>query len=263
MTNISNWFPGMTRAEQKMARLIEAGIAQARAEHRPIDTDTARRIAACLHHGLGGELACFAGTGRITHLQTARLEVFYAIYGEPRLAAWGRALSTYLRHPPRPGGRRVTHPSYLQVTAPTESGGSTEEDPAGSPVAYLRTFSSDVVSRPGLALQMQYQACRIFTRQKLHRRLSGVFADRPGSHGTGLARLMAHLVICHGHQVIVPRLDRLPPGSPASKQINTLGARVLSASEHHTRRLDSQRKFNQDINPDTTTSPSDEKKARP
>lgn len=238
-----NKFFAATPAEQKMLSLIDAGIAAAADEGRVIDLDTARRIAACLHRGLGGELAQFAGTGRLSHIEAARLELHYATCGEPGMRTWHDALAGYLHAHPRPRGA-AHHPSYLHpAAAPSDDGAHAP----GAVLAYLRTGAGDQVDRPGLALQMQYDACRAYARRVLHRRLSGVFADRPGSHGTGIARLVAHLAIYHNGRVIVHRLDRLPPGGPAAHRIAALGARVLSVTEHHTRRLSAQTDLNTDI----------------
>lgn len=238
-----------TAAEIRITRLIEAGINRAKTRHRLIDRDTARQIAACLHHGLGGELAIFAGTGRLAHPQAARLELFYATRDEPNLTAWGQALRPYItwqaHHHDQPDGDHPStgHPSTGPVTPPAAP---VSRDPQAA-VVYLRTSSSDPVSRPGLALQMQYWACRQYARRCLHRRLGGMFADRPGSHGSGIARLLAHLALCHSQRVVVHRLDRLPPGSDGACRVAALGARLLSVTDQHTRRLNQQTDFNQDI----------------
>lgn len=231
--------------EERISQLIETGIAQAQVERRVIDIDTARRIAACLHRGLGGELATLAGTGRLGHVHAARLELFYSARGEAGLQEWRRALKNYLRRYGQDcanhrGGDRPQRP-----ITPPPAGMTCDSDAA---IAYLRTEPTDPVIRPGLALHVQHQACRAYIKNRLHRRLAAVFADRPGSHGQGLTRLLAHLATCHNHQVVVHRLDRLPPGSPAAKRVAKLGARVLSATEHHTRTLTKQAALNTDLN---------------
>lgn len=231
--------------EGQVSQLIETGILQARAERRTIDIYTARRIAACLHRGLGGELATFAGTGRLSHVHAARLELFYSARGEAGLQEWRRALKNYLRHHGQDVANDRGSNRHQRPITPPPAGMSCDPDAA---IAYLRTDQNDPVTRPGLALHMQHEACRAYIKDRLHRRLSAVFADRPGSHAQGLAKLLAHLAACHNHQVVVHRLDRLPPGSSAAKQVAKLGARVLSATEHHTRTLTNQAALNTDLN---------------
>jgi hypothetical protein len=79
-----------------MSQLIQAGITAAQSEGRVIDQATARRIAACLHRGLGGELEHFAGTGQIVQPQVAREELFYATAGEQQFTVWRIALRAYV-----------------------------------------------------------------------------------------------------------------------------------------------------------------------
>lgn len=235
-----------SEAETAMARLINQGIAQAEDHSRPIDTVTARRIAACLHRGLGGELARFAGSGQLVHHQAARLELFYSTKDEPDFQPWRLALRRYITwhagsHPDSPS--TDSHPTDSPIDPPVEP---VVRDPEAA-VVYLRTGSDDRVSRCGLALQMQHQACRQFVRRKLHKRLGAVFADRPDSHQAGLQHLLAHLALCHTHRVVVHRLDRLPPGSPAASRIATLGASVLSVTDHHARTIRRQAELSRDL----------------
>jgi hypothetical protein len=235
------------RVDAAITALIETDLKAATAEHRVIDTDTARRIAACLHRGLGGDLEHFAGTGRVRHLHAARLELFYTARDEPGLQPWRTALKDYLHHPrhqhDRPSKRCASSASPVPLTPPPAG---MHCDP-GAAIAYLCTEPTDIVTRPGLALHMQHHACRAYARHRLHRRLAAVFTDTPGSCGKGLRALLAHLAACHNQQVVVHRIDRLPPDSPAAQRIAALGARVLSATEHHTRRADRQAALGSDL----------------
>ena len=83
-------------AEQELARLIQEGIDQAEATGRVVDEHTARRIAAAVHRGLGGELERLAGTGELTNPQVARLELFHTLKGEPEFEGWGAALKRFI-----------------------------------------------------------------------------------------------------------------------------------------------------------------------
>ncbi|HMR86003.1 MAG TPA: hypothetical protein PKC31_00885 [Candidatus Nanoperiomorbaceae bacterium] len=246
MTTTHYYSPSDASVDAAITALIETGIAAAAAEHRVIDTDTARRIAACLHRGLGGELERFAGTGRIVHLHAARLELFYTARDEPGLQPWRDALKTYLHQRGHRGrsqkGGKGSGP-VLPITPPPP-GMRCDPDAA---IAYLCTDPGDVVTRPGLALHMQHQACRAYVRHRLHRRLAAVFSDTPWSQGQGMKALLAHLAVCHNQQVVVHRIDRLPPDSPAGQRIAALGARVLSVTEHHTRRATSQAALGDDL----------------
>lgn len=252
MTTTYHLAPSDQGVDAAITALIETGITTATAEHRVIDTDTARRIAACLHRGLGGELEHFAGTGRIRHLHAARLELFYAARDEPSLQPWRAALKDYLHQTgdyDRPAKGRNDSGPALPITPPP-AGMQCDPDAA---IAYLCTSSGDIVTRPGLALHMQHHACRAYVRHRLHRRLAAVFTDTPKSRGRGLNALLAHLAVCHNQQVVVHRIDRLPPDSPAGPQIAALGARVLSVTEHHTRRAASQAALGNDLKTLTDT----------
>lgn len=52
--------------------LITAGIVHAKKNGRPVDTDTARILAAALHTGPGTALQQFAATGHLPHRQALR-----------------------------------------------------------------------------------------------------------------------------------------------------------------------------------------------
>ena len=229
-------------AEAVMARLINDSINRAAAADRIIDTTTARRIAACLHRGLGGELERFAGTGRINNVQVARLELFYSARGEQLFTVWRSALRIYLKQFGHSRELDLSEGSFKPITPPPT--GMTC-DPAAA-VAYVCTHRGDKVRQPGLALQMQDFACREFARHHLRQHMETVFADQPDSHQRGLHGLLAHLAVCHNHRVIVHRLDRLSPGSESARQIAKLGARVLSVTETNTRYLSEQSSLNVD-----------------
>ena len=114
-------------------------------------------------------------------------------------------------------------------------------------MVYVCNQPGDDAGRAGLALQMQHQACRRFTRQQLRKRLEASFMDNAHSKHDGLRRLLAHVAICHNQRVVVQRLDRLPLGSPEAEQVIRSGARVLSASEQNPRSQRRQGRFSADI----------------
>jgi hypothetical protein len=218
-----------------MARLIEEGIGQAEAGDRLIDVDTARRIAACLHRGLGGELERFAATGRIGNRQVARLELFYSVKGEPRFARWADHLRQFITSRPGAVVAKRSKPEAALVPPPLVNPALVDCPSCDSraAVVYVRAQPDDPGPQPGLALQMQHQSCRDYVKSRLHRPVEATFADR--GRWTGFRRLLAHLAICHNRRVVVHRLDRLP--GDGGGLITARGARVLSATETtpHTR----------------------------
>ncbi|MDR3106777.1 MAG: hypothetical protein LBU05_01060 [Bifidobacteriaceae bacterium] len=248
--------------EEELARVVNGGIAEAAAAGgRVVDRDTARRIAAAIHRGLGGELERFAATGEIRHHHVARLELFYSLKDEPRFTAWRTALREFINHDARSGRpaatgqgaglggarqRRRSEPGSTLPKANPEVGGCAPCDPEGV-VAYVCHDPGDQAERDGLALQMQHQACRHFTRHQLRKRLDATFMDNAKTRRAGLKRLLAHLAVCHNRRVVVERLDRLPPGGGAAGQVAKTGARVLSASEQSPRSRRRQAAFGQDV----------------
>ncbi|MDR1238437.1 MAG: recombinase family protein [Propionibacteriaceae bacterium] len=263
--------------EAELARLIAEGIDRARAEGRVIDRDTARRIAAAVHRGLGGELERFAATGKLEHHHTARLELFHTLKDEPRFAAWGEALRGFInkdargtqkaqrpaKHQPKhkAAGRATNKPT---ATAKHAAHGSNDGPdkllPQANPsisecetcgpegvVVYVCNKPGDEAQRQGLALHTQHLACRRFTCRNLHKRLEATFADSARSQRAGLRRLLAHVAVCHNRRVVVQRLDRLLPGSPEAEQVAEDGARVLSATEQNTRSSRRQAALGRDV----------------
>jgi DNA invertase Pin-like site-specific DNA recombinase len=247
-----------TPGERELVRVIQAGIAQAEAAGRVIDRNTARRIAAAVHRGLGGELERFAATGKLRHHHAARLELFATLQDEPRFSGWRAALRAFINEdarlrrglPVKPGTRE------RREAAPLGSGGKLPQvnpdvadcercDPEGV-LAYVRADPGDDATRQGLALHRQHQACRWFTRHRLRKHLEATFMDNPRSRRSGLRRLVAHLAVCHNRRVVVQRLDRLPPGSPEVNRVLAGGARVLSASEQNPRSSRRQALLNRD-----------------
>lgn|GEM_PF-5175152 len=83
-------------SDDDLVRAINQGVDEAKVKRRVIDVDTARRIAAAVHQGLGTELERFAGTGRIRRHQVARLELHYLTVEERKLRRWREALLKFL-----------------------------------------------------------------------------------------------------------------------------------------------------------------------
>jgi hypothetical protein len=243
--------------EAVMAGLIHDGIKTAESQGRVIDEATARRIAACLHRGLGGELERLAGTGQLDNPQVAREELFYSASGERRFAGWRVALLGFIRQAAKSGkgqgpGRRWGQDTAAANRADEAAGASVgamrsrqatpvpvaplipachqaEDNPAAA-VIYVAVEPGDRVRQPALALHMQHQACRDYVRRQLRKRVGATFADTAASRHQGLRVLLSHLAICHHQRVVVQRLDRIPDET-AWATIHRLGARVLSVSD--------------------------------
>ena len=245
-----------------MIRLIAEGVAQAQRENRAIDRTTARRIAACVHRGLGGELERFAGTGVLRNPHAARLELFYSTVDEPQLQGWRVALRRFITEDAR-HGRSVKRPastktSNVPTASPTQSlsvanspvGDCSSCSPSGA-VVYLRASFNDHVGRTGVMLQMQHHACREFVRHHLRKHLEAVFVDRPDTKAHGFGRLLGHLAACHNRRVVVHRLDRISWDEVNIAKLTRFGARVLSVTEPNTRARTSQaetaRRISRDI----------------
>ena len=233
-------------SEAAMIRLITQGVAQAQREDRTIDKVTARRIAACVHRGLGGELERFAATGVLRNPHAARLELFYSTVDEPQFHGWRAALRRFITEDAR-HGRTVTRP------APTRTSDTSAASPSGPlPVAnpraddcpscdpsgalvYVRAETGDRIGRAGVALHMQHHACREFVRHRLRKHLEATFADQSKTKNHGFERLLGHVAACHNRRVVVHRLDRLGWGEANIEKLTRLGARVLSVTEPNTR----------------------------
>ena len=256
--------------EQALARLIQKRINQAETEGRVVDGDTARRIAAAVHRGLGGELERFAATGRLTHYHAARLELFYTLKDEPEFKVWGLALREFVNQQARAARGSKTKPHARHEVAKSlprsaeERSGLAVRPKSGLPppnpkpndcercdpegvLVYVCNQPGDGVERGGLALQMQHQACRRYTHRRLRKRLEATFMDNAHSRHSGLRKLLGHVAICHNQRVVVKRLDRLPPGSTEADEVTASGARVLSANEQTARSNRRQAAFNRDI----------------
>ena len=245
-----------------MIRLIAEGVAQAQRENRAIDRTTARRIAACVHRGLGGELERFAGAGVLKNPHAARLELFYSTVDEPQFQGWRVALRRFITEDAR-HGRTVKRPAPAKTSnAPTANpakslplanprvSSCSSCSPSGA-VVYLRAGSVDHAERTGVMLQMQHHACREFIRHHLRKHLEAVFVDRPDTKAHGFGQLLGHLAACHNQRVVVHRLDRISWDEVNIAKLTRLGARVLSVTEPNTRARTSQaetaRRISRDI----------------
>ena len=96
----SNVGRGAEVSENNLAavRRIQARIAKARTEGRPVCLETDRLIAACVHRGLASELQKFASTGVIPRGQdykVMRLELDLTAKDEPQIADWVAALKEF------------------------------------------------------------------------------------------------------------------------------------------------------------------------
>jgi hypothetical protein len=252
-----------------IAGLIHDGIKAAESQGRVIDEATARRIAACLHRGLGGELERLAGTGRLANPQVAREELFYSASGERQFAGWRVALLGFIREAAKSGIGQVSGRRWNQDTAAANqadepagaSVGATQslqatyvpatplvlachqaEDNPAAAVIYVAVELGEKLRQPTLALHMQHQACREYVRHRLRKPVGATFADTAASRHQGLRALLSHLAICHHQRVVVQRLDRIPDQA-AWATIHRLGARVLSVSDQAPRGRDRQAAF--------------------
>jgi hypothetical protein len=263
--------------EEELIRAVNEEIGQAEAAGKAVNKDTARRIAAAVHRGLGGELERFAATGKLQHHHTARLELFHTIKDEPAFRAWGEALKEFINEDAR-AKQSVKRPAKYQAKHKARGTATSKADdkakraarrPADGPdnllpqanpsigecetcgpdgvVVYVCNRPGDEAQRQGLALHTQHLACRRFTQHHLHRRLEATFADSARSRRAGLRRLLAHVAVCHNRRVVVQRLDRLPPGSPEANEVMQDGARVLSATEQNTRSSRRQAALSRDV----------------
>jgi hypothetical protein len=254
--------PIIGRDDLVMAQLIQDGITDAEAAKRTIDEVTARRIAACLHRGLGGELERLAGTGKLRNPQVAREELFYSAGGERRFMKWRTVLLAYIncqaaREPVKESNRRANERANVPKTADGRGAGGIASSPPVPPAAvnlgrpassapaaiiYVAVGAGDQVRQPALALHMQHRACRNHVRRQLRKKVGATFADTATSRHQGLRALLSHLAICHHQRVVVQRLDRIPDQATWAT-IHSLGARVLSVSDRAPRSRDRQAAF--------------------
>ena len=260
--------------ETELIQQIMSGVAEAEKDDRVVDVDTARRIAACVHRGLGGELERFAGSGELKHPHAARLELFHSTDGEPSFLAWREALKDFINEHARgkrklkrqPGKGKVRPVSVTvgvdSITKKARSGAASPGqvlaranprvaqcsscNPEGA-VVYLRIKTSDRIKRTGVGLHSQLRACRRYVKQRLRKRLEATFADDRDSPRQGFLGLLGRLAACHNRRVIVQRLDRLDWAQSDLDKVAEMDARVLSVSDTNSRRLHSQKKLAEDI----------------
>ena len=238
----------LSPTETLAAARINRGIEAAQAGNRLIDHQTARLIAACVHRGLGGELAQFADTGKLIHPHAARLELFHSLADQPGFTVWRSALKEFINEDARNQTGRtavrtkvqrpVNEPAKSSAQLPTTGLPEANSDgperlscDARALLVYVAVHADDAVSRSGLAMALQAHACRHYVHRVAHRRLEAVFADTPDSGQDGLHRLLAHLAVCHNRTVIVHRLDRLPAASAA--HLTALDALLKPISGEH------------------------------
>lgn len=94
-------------SDDDLVQAINQGVDEAKVKRRVIDADTARRIAAAVHQGLGTELERFAGTGRLRRHQVARLELHYLTVDDPQMRRWREALLAFITDDQRRKARRT------------------------------------------------------------------------------------------------------------------------------------------------------------